>query len=158
VDAALWFVREVLPLIRAQQPAAHLLLVGRSPSPAVRALHDGAAVRVLPDVPDVRPFIAGAAAYVVPMRIGGGVRLKLLEALAMQAAVVSTRMGAEGLPDLRGDEHLLLADTPRAFAAAVLRLLDDAALRQRLGAAGRALAQRYDWRAIVPRLEQVYQS
>jgi glycosyltransferase involved in cell wall biosynthesis len=158
VDAALWFVREVLPLIRAQQPAAHLLLVGRSPSPAVRALHDGAAVRVLPDVPDVRPFIAGAATYVVPMRIGGGVRLKLLEALAMQAAVVSTQMGAEGMPDLRGDEHLLLADTPRAFAAAVLRLLDDAALRQRLGAAGRTLAQRYDWRAIVPRLEQVYQS
>jgi sugar transferase (PEP-CTERM/EpsH1 system associated) len=158
VDAALWFVREVLPLIRAQQPAARLLLVGRSPSPAVRALHDGAAVRVLPDVPDVRPFIAGAAVYVVPMRIGGGVRLKLLEALAMQAAVVSTQMGAEGLPDLRGDEHLLLADTPRAFAAAVLRLLDDAALRQRLGAAGRTLAQRYDWRAIVPRLEQVYQS
>jgi glycosyltransferase involved in cell wall biosynthesis len=67
-------------------------------------------------------------------------------------------MGAEGLPDLRGDEHLLLADTPRAFAAAVLRLLDEAALRQRLGAAGRTLAQRYDWRAIVPRLEQVYQS
>jgi glycosyltransferase involved in cell wall biosynthesis len=157
VDAALWFVREVLPLIREQQPAAHLLLVGRSPAPAVRALHDGAAVRVLPDVPDVRPFIAAAAAYVVPMRIGGGVRLKLLEALAMQAAVVSTRMGAEGLPDLRGDEHLLLADTPRTFAAATLRLLDDAALRQRLGAAGRTLARRYDWRAIVPRLEQVYQ-
>jgi glycosyltransferase involved in cell wall biosynthesis len=91
------------------------------------------------------------------MRIGGGVRLKLLEALALEAPVVSTTMGAEGVRGLRGGEHCLLADEPAGFAAAVLRLLRDRTLGRRLGAAGRALVQaRYDWSAIVPRLEALY--
>jgi glycosyltransferase involved in cell wall biosynthesis len=91
------------------------------------------------------------------MRMGGGVRLKLLEALAMQAAIVSTSMGAEGVPELCDGEQLLLADTPRAFAAAVLRLLHNPALAQSLGAAGRQMVrQQYDWQVIVPHLEQVY--
>jgi polysaccharide biosynthesis protein PslH len=157
IDAALWFAREVLPLIRAVRPEAKLLLVGRSPAPAVRALHDGQAIELLGEVPDVRPAIGGAAAYVVPMRIGGGVRLKLLEALAMAAPVASTTMGAEGVDELRDGGQLLLADTPAAFAAAVLRLIDEPQLAARLGQAGRALAcAHYDWRAIVPRLEAVY--
>ena len=157
VDAALWFANEVLPLIRAVRADVRLLLVGRSPAPAVRALHDGHTVEVLGEVPDVRPYIGGAACYVVPMRIGGGVRLKLLEALAMAAPVVSTTMGAEGVDELRNSAQLLIADAPAAFAAAVLRLLDDPQLATRLGQAGRALAcAQYDWQAIVPRLEQVY--
>jgi glycosyltransferase involved in cell wall biosynthesis len=109
------------------------------------------------EVADVRPFIDGAAVYVVPMRIGGGSRLKLLEALAMEAPVVSTPMGAEGVPGLRDGEHLLVADSPGAFAEATLRLLADPALGERLGRAGRALVvEQYDWRAIVPRLEAAY--
>lgn len=157
IDAVLWFVQQVLPLIRAQHPAVRLVIVGRSPAPAVQALHDATTVIVQPDVADVRPFIEAAAVYVVPMRMGGGVRLKLLEALAMRAAIVSTSMGAEGIPELRHSEHLLLADTPPAFATATLRLLHDPALRQRLGAAGRAMvALHYDWRVIVPLLDQVY--
>lgn len=157
IDAVTWFARTVLPLVRAQRPNARFVVVGRNPAPAVQSLHDGSTVEVLGEVADVRPFISGAAAYVVPMRMGGGVRLKLLEALAMQAPVVSTPMGAEGVEGLRDGEHLLLADTPTAFATAILRLLDKPALGQQLGVAGRALVRAaYDWRTIVPRLEMVY--
>jgi glycosyltransferase involved in cell wall biosynthesis len=157
IDALRWFVGEVLPRIRRRRPDARLLLVGRAAGPAVRALHDGEAVELVGEVPDVRPYIDGAAAYVVPMRIGGGSRLKLLEALAMAAPVVSTPMGAEGVPGLRDGAHLLVAGSPSAFADATLRLLADPALGERLGRAGRALVvEKYDWRAIVPRLEAAY--
>lgn len=157
VDAVTWFARAVLPLVRAQRPDARFVVVGRSPAPAVRALHDGAGVEVVGEVADVRPAIGAAAVYLVPMRMGGGVRLKLLEALAMQAPVVSTTMGAEGVEGLADGVHLLLADQPAAFADAVLRLLADPALGARLGAAGRALVDaRYDWSVIIPALERVY--
>jgi glycosyltransferase involved in cell wall biosynthesis len=156
IDALRWFVQQALPLIRARRPQARFVAVGKSPAPAVYALA-GAGVEIHGDVPDVRPFIAGAAAYVVPMRMGGGVRLKLLEALAMQAPVVSTSMGAEGVEGLAHGAQLLLADTEQEFAAAVLRLLEDRPLARRLGAAGRRLARaRYDWRVIVPALEEAY--
>jgi sugar transferase (PEP-CTERM/EpsH1 system associated) len=156
IDAVTWFARFGLPLVRAQQPEARFVVVGRKPAPTVQALHDGVAVEVVGEVADVRPFITAAAVYLVPMRIGGGVRLKLLEALAMQAPIVSTSMGAEGVEALHTGEHLLLADTPAAFAQAILRLLDDPALGQRLGVAGRAFVQaHYDWQVIVPRLEAV---
>lgn len=154
IDAVTWFVQQVLPLVRTRRPEVRLVVVGRNPTPAIRALHDGMAVEVTGAVADVRPFIAQAAVYVVPMRIGGGIRLKLLEALAMQTPVVSTTMGAEGLV---GARPLLLADTPADFAAAILRLLDDPALRQQLGTDGRRFVQQYyDWEVIVPRLEATY--
>jgi glycosyltransferase involved in cell wall biosynthesis len=157
VDAVTWFAREVLPRLRAQLPQLRLLVVGKRPAPALRQLADTGAVVLTGEVADARPFIAGAAVYVVPMRIGGGVRLKLLEALALEVPVVSTAMGAEGVAGLRAGEHCLLADDPAGFAAAILRLLGDAALGPRLGAAGRALVcERYDWRAIIPRLEALY--
>lgn len=158
VDALLWFVQQVLPLVWAQRPGVRFLMVGRSPAPAVQALHNGTRLLVAGDVPDVRPAMAAAAAYVVPMRMGGGIRLKLLEALAMQLPVVSTSMGAEGVPELRDGEHLLLADSPRDFAAALLRLLVAPALREQLGTQGRALAAaHYDWSVIVPRLTAVWE-
>ncbi len=158
VDAVTWFVREVLPRVRARWPAARLLVVGKRPAPMLRRLADEGALLLTGEVSDVRPYLAGAAVYVVPMRIGGGVRLKLLEALALELPVVSTRMGAEGLAGLRADEHCLLSDDAAGFAEATLRLLDNPALGRRLGAAGRALAcQRYDWSVIVPQLEVLYQ-
>lgn len=158
LDALRWFVGEVLPLVRARRPAARLLIVGRAAGPAALALA-GEAVEVVGEVPDVAPYIDGSAVYVVPMRIGGGSRLKLLEALAMEAPVVSTPMGAEGIAGLRDGEQLLLAATPRAFADAALRLMADPALGRRLGAAGRAhVAAHYDWSAIIPRLERAYGS
>lgn len=156
IDAITWFTRHVLPLVHTRQPDTRFLIVGRAPAAAVRALHNGTTIEVVGEVADVRPFIAQAAVYVVPMRIGGGVRLKLLEALAMQAAVVSSTMGAEGVENLRAGEHLLLADTPTDFAQAILHLLDDPARRGRLGAAGRAfVCAQYDWQVIVPRLAAV---
>jgi sugar transferase (PEP-CTERM/EpsH1 system associated) len=158
IDALRWFVGEALPLIRRRRPDARLLVVGRAAGPAVQALGDGEGVEVVGEVPDVRPYIDGSAVYVVPMRIGGGSRLKLLEALAMEAPVVSTPMGAEGVEGLRDGEQLLLAASATEFAEAVLRLIADPALGARLGRAGRAhVAARYDWRAIIPRLEAAYE-
>jgi polysaccharide biosynthesis protein PslH len=157
IDAVRWFAEMVLPLVRAQQPEASFVVVGRNPAPAVQALHNGTSIEVLGEVPDVRPYIASAAAYLVPMRIGGGVRLKLLEALAMEAPIVSTGLGAEGVEGLRDGEHLLLADSPQPFAEAVVRLFNDRQLAHQLGRAGRTLVQAsYDWQAIVPRLMEVY--
>jgi glycosyltransferase involved in cell wall biosynthesis len=159
VDALVWFAREVLPLVRARRPDARLVAVGRRPAPVLHHLAEQGALTLSGEVADARPFIAGAAAYVVPMRIGGGVRLKLLEALALEVPTVSTTMGAEGVVGLRPGEHCLLADVPNAFASAVLQLLEDQAFGARLGASGRALvAASYDWSVIVPRLEELYQN
>lgn len=157
IDAVHWFATEVLPLVRAQRHDLRFVVVGRNPAPALRALHDGIGILVLGEVPDVRPYIADAAVYVVPMRIGGGVRLKLLEALAMQAPTISTRMGAQGVDGLQQGRHLLLADQADAFARALLTLLDQPAWSRQLGTAGRQLVQaHYDWQVIVPLLEKVY--
>lgn len=157
IDAAIWFAREVLPIVRAEWPDARFVVVGRAAVQAVRDLHNGTSVVVVGEVADVRPYVAGAAAYVVPMRIGGGSRLKLLEALSLAAPVVSTPMGAEGIEGLRDGAQLLLAASAADFARAALRLLGDRELARRLGAAGRAhMVARYDWRAIVPRLEAAY--
>jgi glycosyltransferase involved in cell wall biosynthesis len=157
VDAVMWFASHVLPTIRFRYPGARFVVVGRSPAPAVRDLHDGTSIEVIGDVDDVRPFIALADVYVVPMRIGGGVRLKVLEALAMQAPLVSTTLGAEGIPELREDEHLLLADTPDDFAGAILRLLGNPAEGQRMGETGRALVSTfYDWQVVVPQFDAIY--
>jgi glycosyltransferase involved in cell wall biosynthesis len=157
VDALAWFAAEVLPLIRAQRQDVQLVAVGRRPAPALRSLAKRGVLTLTGQVADTRPFLAGADVFVVPMRIGGGVRLKLLEALALETPTVSTSMGAEGIAGLRGGEHCSLADTPASFAAAVLRLLGDPALGARLGTAGRALvATNYDWSVIVPRFEALY--
>ena len=118
------------------------------------ARHDG--IVVTGSVADDRPFFAGATVYLLPMRYGGGVRLKLLNALSMGYAVASTTPGREGVPVVDG-RQLLVADGDEAFAAAVGRLLDDAALRARLGAAGRAFVrEHFEWAGIVARLEAGY--
>jgi polysaccharide biosynthesis protein PslH len=153
-DAMLFFCHEVLPLIRQAEPAATLAIVGRAPTPPVRRLAHEHGITVTGRVDDVRPPMAEAAAYVVPLRIGGGTRLKIFEAMAMGKAVVSTRVGAEGLPVADG-EHLLLADEPRAFADAVVALLRNVDRRRQLEAAARTLmVERYDWSAVAGALEE----
>jgi sugar transferase (PEP-CTERM/EpsH1 system associated) len=97
-DAILWFAAEILPRVRARVPDATLTVVGRNPTAPVRALDGQGGVTVTGSVPDVRPYLARGAAFVVPIRIGGGTRLKIYEAMAMERAVVSTAVGAEGLP------------------------------------------------------------
>jgi sugar transferase (PEP-CTERM/EpsH1 system associated) len=153
-DAMLHFCRDILPLIRAREPEARLSIVGRAPTPAVHKLAAEHGIDVTGRVDDVRPFMADAAVYIVPLRIGGGTRLKIFEAMAMGKAVVSTTVGAEGLP-VRTGEHVLLADQPADFADAVVRLLRDVDARRSLEAAARALVvERYDWSAVAGELEE----
>ncbi|MCC7354328.1 MAG: glycosyltransferase [Anaerolineae bacterium] len=156
VDAALWFVREVLPRVRAEEPAARFLIIGQNPHARLRALAGDPAVKLTGRVPDVRPYVAAATVYVVPMRIGGGTRLKVLEAMAMGKAIVSTSLGCEGYP-VRDGVEFVIADAPAEFARAVVALLRDPARRLHLGLAAREFAvSRYDWRAIAPRLEAAH--
>jgi sugar transferase (PEP-CTERM/EpsH1 system associated) len=147
-DAMRFFCREVLPLVRAEEPEVTLSIVGRAPTPAVEKLGEEPGIQVTGRVDDVRPYMSEAAAYIVPLRIGGGTRLKIFEAMAMGKAVVSTTVGAEGLPVTSG-KHVLLADEPRTFARSVVRLLRDVNRRRQLEAAARALVvERYDWSAV----------
>jgi polysaccharide biosynthesis protein PslH len=154
-DAILFFCREVLPLVRRAEPRATLAIVGRQPTSPVRRLAQAdPAVTVTGRVDDVRPHVAGAALSIVPLRIGGGTRLKIYESMAMRRAVVSTTVGAEGLP-LTPGVHLVTADEPERFAAEILRLLRDAAARRAIEEAGLALVrERYDWRAVAASFER----
>jgi sugar transferase (PEP-CTERM/EpsH1 system associated) len=147
-DAARYFVREILPLLRQARPDLECTFVGRSPPADIHALAEVPGVHVTGTVDDVRPYIERAAVYIVPLRIGGGSRLKILEALAMGRAVVSTTVGAEGL-DIVHDQHVVLADDPRAFAQSVLQLLDDLQRSRQLAAEGRRLVEQcYGWDAL----------
>jgi glycosyltransferase involved in cell wall biosynthesis len=126
-DGIRWFLGDVLPLLRASLPDARLTIVGRSPSIALRQ-HAAAVggVEVTGTVPDVRPYLARAAASVVPLRVGGGTRLKIYEAMAMGTPVVSTTIGAEGLP-LEPGRNIAIADEPQTLARALAEMLTDPA-------------------------------
>jgi polysaccharide biosynthesis protein PslH len=156
VDAVLWFAHEVLPLVRRRAPGTRFWVVGKDPHPRLAPLRDDPAVEITGWVEDQRPYIAAASVYVIPLRIGGGTRLKVLEAMAMGKAIVSTTLGCEGF-DVTPGRELEIADTPADFAGAILRLLGDPAARDLLGQAGQAFAASgYDWHMIVPKLEAVY--
>jgi sugar transferase (PEP-CTERM/EpsH1 system associated) len=156
IDAAIWLVEDIFPQIRQRAPQAHLAIVGQKPTRRIQALAEHPNVTVTGAVDHIEPYLAAAEVYLAPLRMGSGTRFKLLEAMAMRRAVVSTRLGAEGLAVEHG-RHLLLADTATEFAAAVYDLLADSDQRQRLGEAGRALvSSQYDWAAIIPSLEKVY--
>lgn len=145
VQAVLLFAERCWPAIHARMPAATWHIVGSAPPPEVQRLERLPGITVTGFVPDMRTELAAAAVCVVPLRIGGGTRLKILEALAMGKAVVSTSDGAEGLDILSG-EHLQIADDAEAFTEATLTLLGDPARRVALGRAGRALVERrYTW-------------
>jgi glycosyltransferase involved in cell wall biosynthesis len=137
-DAMKYFMGAILPKIRRSCPKVTLTIVGRKPFPSLTALsRSDPNIRVTGQVGDVRPYLERAAVYVIPLRIGGGTRLKVFEAMAMEKAVVSTSIGVEGLPIANGTDALL-ADEPDAFADAVVRLLRDRALAGRLGQAAAA--------------------
>jgi glycosyltransferase involved in cell wall biosynthesis len=161
VDAVLWFAQEVLPLVQAGEPTVRLQIVGLNPHARLAVLRTNPAVEITGAVADTRPYLQTATVCIIPMRIGGGTRLKALEAMACGKAVVSTTLGIEGIPVSDG-RHLLLADTPEAFAAAVLSLLADArqggTTARRLGQAARIFVQeRYDWAQIMPIFARVYE-
>jgi len=154
-DAVQFFARQIFPRIRRTLPRARTLIVGSRPTPEVLALHDGHSVVVTGTVPAVEPFLQHATMSVVPIRFGGGTRIKILEALAHGVPVVSTRIGAEGL-EVEDGRHLLLADSPDDFADACISLSRDGARRAALSREGIKLArERYDWQVIEQQIQQV---
>jgi len=155
-DAIQFFTREILPLVRERVPQVKLTVVGRKPYASLLELAGrDPSIVVTGRVEDVRPYMERAAAYVVPIRVGGGTRLKIYEAMAMEKPVVSTTVGAEGLP-LRDGEDLLLADTPRAFADAVVRVLEDAEFARRLGArAAAGVRERFGWERVADQFAEL---
>ncbi len=154
-EAILYFLREVWPSLKSRFPDLALHVVGRKP-PASVVAHRSARVLVTGVVEDVRPWLERASVVIVPLRIGGGTRLKILEAMAMGKAVVSTTLGAEGI-DAVPERELLVADDAPSFASQVGRLLEEPALGRHLGAAARRLvASRYSWRQSVADLSTFY--
>ncbi len=150
VDGVLWFADQVWPIIRAALPQVHVYLVGRRPHKRLERLRDVPGIVITGSVPDTRPYIQAATVYIVPLLVGGGTRLKLLESSAMGKAIVSTTLGAEGFT-APGDA-MLLADTPPAFAAACARLVQDAVARAQWEERARAFARAYDWAELLPPL------
>jgi glycosyltransferase involved in cell wall biosynthesis len=145
IDAVQFFATEVLPRVRQAVPAARFVIAGQHPAPGVLALAQLPGVTVTGAVPDVQPVYAQAQVVVVPLRAGGGTRLKILEALALGRPVVTTTIGNEGL-DLLDAEHLRVADGAAALAQAVIELLRDPAQRAALAVRGRArVVERYGW-------------
>ena len=152
-DGMTYFCREILPRIRQSEPDATLSIIGRSPTPTVRKLAEIPGVEVTGRVDDVRPHIARGSVYIVPLRIGGGTRLKIFEAMSMGKAVVSTTVGAEGLPVTNGSD-IDIADEPARFAHAVVHLMRDAEARRQIeGAARRLVVEKYDWSAVASDFE-----
>jgi len=155
-DGLLFFLEQIFPRIVQRAPAVKFYIVGRNPPPVIQRYGDAPNVIVTGRVEDVRPYFARAAAVVVPLRTGGGTRLKILEAMAMGKPVISTRVGAEGI-EARPGTDILLADDPDAFARTTVDLLQNGALRERLAGNGRALVtQKYDWKMVAQQLEQAY--
>jgi glycosyltransferase involved in cell wall biosynthesis len=158
VDAALWLGGEIFPLVRAQVPHARLRLLGAAPPPAVRALGDLPGIEVAGYVAELLPAIAESAVMAVPIRLGGGLRGKVLEAWGAAKALVTTARGAEGFPVVHGD-NALVGDDTAAFAAHLTACLRDPALRQRLGQAGHRVAStQFTRAAVVARYEALYRA
>lgn len=155
-DAVLYFAQEILPLIVQKRPQTVFSIVGMGPTEEVCRL-ESANVHVTGKVPDVRPYIAKAGALVVPLRMGSGTRLKVLEGLAMAKPVVSTSLGCEGI-DVKAEEHLRIADTPETFAQAVITMLEDREAALAMGRRGRTLVEQYySWESITDHLEEFHQ-
>ena len=155
-DGAVWFLRDIYPRIRAAIPGASLAIVGRAPSPRLRAIADKVpGVEITGWVPDVRPHVAKAEVVVVPLRVGGGTRIKIPEAMAMAKAVVSTPIGAEGLTFSDG-RQIRIAEQPNHFARAVVELVSNANLRGSIAQAARhEVVTRYGWGPVVARVEYI---
>lgn len=157
IDGAVSFARDVWPGVRDRHPELIFTIVGRDPAPEVRELRSTPGIKVTGTVDDVRPFYREALAAVVPLKVGGGSRLKILEAMAAGVPVVSTTLGAEGL-DVHDGEEILIADTNEQLAEKIGSVIESEELRQRISAAGHMLvADRYDWSRLGANLFEKYQ-
>lgn len=158
IDAAVWFAREVWPRVRERLPKMVFTIVGRDPTAAIRELASIPGIEVTGTVEDVRPFYREAFAAVAPLRVGGGSRLKILEAMAAGVPVVATTLGAEGLNAQHG-ENILLADSPEAMSDAIVSLAENSERRTKLIVSGRDLVRgRYDWSQLGAKLFENYQA
>ena len=157
-DAAIYFIEEILPIIQTKCQNLKFYVVGQFPTERLKRYGNRPGVVVTGRVDDIKPYFARATVYVVPLRIGGGTRLKILEALAMGKAVVSTSVGAEGLNLTAGDE-IMIADEPAKFADGVFQLMEDKSMRRELGENGRRRVKtEYDWRRIGEKLQGMYEA
>jgi glycosyltransferase involved in cell wall biosynthesis len=155
-DGLRYFLRAIFAQIRAAVPDVTLDLVGKTVRGSLIPPRYRSCVRVHGQVDDIRPYVHAAAVYVVPLRIGGGTRLKILDAMAMGKAIVSTAVGCEGI-EATGGEHIIIADDPETFATQTVRLLADPVARERLGTSARHLAeQRYEWKIVYATLGELY--
>ena len=149
------FCRQTLPLLQAKRPSLKLVIVGADPSPAVRRLADLPGVTVTGSVPDVRPYLRRAALMVAPLNIARGTQNKILEAMAMGVPVVTSRVAAAGVDAIDGT-HFLAGSSPDDYAQAILRVIDDPGLRQRLSVAGRErMLTHHDWERSMQRLDRI---
>jgi glycosyltransferase involved in cell wall biosynthesis len=155
IEGVLWFVREVLPLVRRRLPRCSLTIAGRRPAPSIRALAADPLLHITGTIDDMRPYLWGGGVSIVPIRIGSGTRLKIYESMAAGIAVVSTTIGAEGL-DVSSPDHIRIADTPEGFASACVELLTDPEGRARQTAAAlRLVRERFSWPTATNRFEEI---
>jgi len=157
IDGLAWFAGEVYPFLRATIPGLQVNIVGRRPSPRLLdILSTRTAITVHADVPEIQPYLHGARVMIVPLHIGGGSRLKILEAMASGLPVVSTAKGAEGL-DVTRDKNILIANEPEEFAKALIDVMNDDALHRRLADAGLELIKaRYSWDKVAQPLAELW--
>jgi glycosyltransferase involved in cell wall biosynthesis len=156
VEGFAWFWENVWPQVRQRAPRARLTCIGKRPPQRIQALDGEPDVEILGYVPDLAPYLAETAVFIVPLRTAGGMRVKIVDAWCWGLPVVSTTIGAEGIA-FREGESILIADSPQDFASAVLQVLTDREVGDRLRAAGRRWAeQRYDWRHIYGAWDEIY--
>ena len=155
IDGVSWFLREILPLIRRARPEVTVAIAGRGPSSEIQSLAAAAGVTITGTVPDVRPYLWGSRLSIVPLRIGGGTRLKVYEAMGARSPVVSTTIGAEGLA-IHPPQDIRLADTAEDFSAQVVELLEQPETRERIAAAAWEMVnQRFTWAAVAKGFERI---
>jgi glycosyltransferase involved in cell wall biosynthesis len=157
VEGILWFTKNVWPLIKQKRPDSLFCIAGKSPPAEIQALTSDPSIEVTGAVDDMRDYYARATVVVVPLRVGGGTRLKILEAMAMEKAIVSTGVGAEGI-DYTNNKDILIEDEPEAFADATIKVMDSEDLKSTLQTHGRVLVERlYDWKAVTGNLCDIFE-
>ncbi len=156
VEAVLYFYRDILPAIKKEMPRVRFNIIGYDPPEEILRLQNNNGIKVTGYVEDIRPYLAGSKVFIMPIRLGMGMRGKLFEAWAMEKAIVSTSIGCEGI-DAENGKDILIADNPVDFAKKVIMLIRDERLRKRLGKNGRKKAmQKYDWDILTKKLENIY--
>jgi glycosyltransferase involved in cell wall biosynthesis len=157
VESFTWFWEEIWPRVRARVPQARLTCIGKRPPERIQALDREPDVDILGYVPDLAPYLAETAVFVVPLRAAGGMRVKIVDAWCWGLPIVSTTIGAEGIA-YRDGENILIADSPEAFASAIARVMAEGEAGARLRAAGRRwVEEHYDWRRVYGAWDEVYE-